>query len=47
MRVPNLSVMSQVCDLEQDRLDTLPKKNVAHTSPVSKCGIVCHNQNYE
>lgn len=47
MCVPNLSVMSQVCELKQDHLETFPKKTMAHTAPISKCGIVYHSQNYE
>lgn len=39
--------MSQVCELKQDSLDIFPKNNMAHTSPISKCDIIYHIQNYE
>lgn len=39
--------MSQVSELNQDPLDIFPKNNMAHTSPISKCDIIYHIQNYE
>lgn len=47
MWVPTVSVMSQVCESKQDPLDIFPKNNMAHTSPISKCDIIYHFQNYE